>query len=67
MRIFYCYSLPLKNFLKNRGVHPICEGFKINTNSNKHYWEYKKGKILDESLSVWKENKVKAIEYIKSK
>ena len=66
MRIFYCYSIPLKMFLKDNGVLPLSETFKINPNSGKHYWEYCKGENLDKYLGIWKENKIKAIQSLKS-
>lgn len=67
MKIFYCYSVPLKSFLKERGIFPLDEEAKINPNSGKFYWEYKKGSILDKNLSIWKENKMKAIQLLKNK
>lgn len=66
MRIFYCYSIPLKLFLKDNGVYPLNEEHKINPNSKKCYWEYCKGKTLDKYLSIWKDNKIKAIQSLKN-
>lgn len=66
MRIFYCYSIPLKEFLSDRNILPLSEEFKVNPSSNKSYWEFKKGELLDGALAIWKDNKIKAINYIKN-
>ena len=67
MNIFYCYSMPLKEYLKNNGILPMSEVFEINPNSGKKYWKFEKCKKLDEYLLIWKMNKIKAIEHLKSK
>ena len=66
MRKFYCYSIPLKMFLKDNMVLPLSEEPKVNPNSGKHYWEYCKGETLDKYLSIWKDNKIKAIQNLKN-
>ena len=66
MRIFYCYSIPLKEFLSEKNILPLDNNPKINSNSNKKYWEFQKGETLDKALSIWKDNKIKAINYIKN-
>ena len=30
MRIFYCYSIPLKEYLETNGISPINKNYKIN-------------------------------------
>ena len=47
MRIFYCYSIPLKEYLETNGISPIDKDYKINPNSGKKYWEFQKGEKLD--------------------
>lgn len=66
MKIFYCYSMPLKEFLFSKNIIPIDDEPKVNPNSNKNYWEFIKGELLDEALATWKNNKIKAIYYIKN-
>lgn len=67
MRIFYCYSIPLKEYLETNGISPINKNYKINPNSGKKYWEFQKGEELDYYLSIWKDNKIKAIQLLKNK
>ena len=66
MRIFYCYSIPLKEFLIGNNIKPLDDNHKINPKSNKKYWEFKKCELLDSVLEIWKNNKIKAINYIKN-
>jgi hypothetical protein len=66
MKIFYCYSIPVKEFLKDNNIFPLNDEPKINPSSNKNYWEFIKGQELDNALNVWKQNKIKAINYIKN-
>lgn len=66
MRTFYCYSIPLKEFLSDKNILPLSDEPKVNPSSNKKYWEFKKGEPLDVALAIWKDNKIKAINYIKN-
>ena len=67
MRIFYCYSIPLKKYLESKNILPINEDFEINPHSGKKYWKFQKGDKLDHYLSIWKDNKIKAIKLLKNK
>ncbi len=64
MSNFYCYSKPLKNFLKEKNIFSVDEG--LNKNSNKIFWIFDRCEELDVALTEWKSNKLKAIEYIKN-
>ena len=64
MSNYYCYSKPLKDFLKSKNILSIDEG--LNKNTMKIYWIYERCEDLNDYLNEWTNNKLKAIEYIKS-
>lgn len=67
MRVFYCYSIPLKEYLESNNILPINKEYETNPNSGKKYWRFQKGEQLDYYLSIWKNNKIKAIQLLKNK
>ena len=55
MKLYCCYSLPLRNYLTNNGVKYNLAA--LNPNSKKLFWVYVKNKKLDELLNRWSVNK----------
>ena len=51
-RYFYCYSYPLKVFLKSNGLRFITAS--VNTNTQKKYWVFEGTEELNKLLDVWK-------------
>lgn len=55
VKLYTCYSLPLRNYLKNNGMK--YELVALNPNSKKLFWVYIKTKELDKLLNEWSANK----------
>lgn len=51
-RYFYCYSWPLKSFLKSNGLRFITAG--VNMNTQKKYWVFEGTDELNKLLDLWK-------------
>ena len=51
-RYFYCYSYPLKEFLKKNGLEFITDS--VNMNTHKKYWVFEGTDELNKLLDVWK-------------
>ena len=51
-RYFYCYSYPLKTFLRSNGLR--CVAASINMNTKKKYLVFENAEGLSELLDVWK-------------
>lgn len=54
---FYCYSLRLFHFLC--AFREECKTSKVNSNTGKRYWVFKKSKRLDDIISSYNEMKHK--------
>jgi len=55
IKLYCCYSLPLRNYLQNNGVgYKLCA---LNPNSLKRFWIYIKDDKLDVLLNKWSTNK----------
>lgn len=50
-KYFYCYSVKMKNFLKENGLEFINKS--INLKTNKPYFLFEKSKKLDELILMW--------------
>ena len=51
VELYYCYSLPLRNYLRNNGIeYKLCA---LNPNSLKRFWVYIKTKELNILLDKW--------------
>jgi hypothetical protein len=51
VKLYYCYSLNLRNYLRDNGVkYKLCA---LNPNSQKRFWIYIKDKNLDILLDKW--------------
>ena len=55
VELYCCYSLPLRNYLRNNGVKYKLSA--LNPNSKKLFWVYVKTDKLDELLDKWSINK----------
>lgn len=55
VKLYTCYSLPLRNYLKKNEVK--YELAALNPNSKKLFWVYIKTKKLDKLLNEWSVNK----------
>ena len=51
-KYFYCYSWPLKEFLRNNGQHSIVSGKHPST--DKKYWVFEGTEKLNNLLTEWK-------------
>ena len=51
VELYCCYSLPLRNYLRNNGVKYKLAA--LNPNSKKLFWVYIKDKKLDNLLNEW--------------
>lgn len=51
-KYFYCYSYPLKEFLRANQQDPIVAG--IHPNTHKKYWVFNGTKELNDLLTEWK-------------
>lgn len=51
VKLYCCYSLPLRNYLRNNGVKYKLAA--LNPNSNKLFWVYVKDEKLDNLLNEW--------------
>ena len=51
VELYCCYSLPLRNYLRNNGVKYKLAA--LNPNSKKLFWVYVKDKQLDTLLNKW--------------
>jgi len=51
VNLYCCYSLPLRNFLKNNGMRYKLAA--LNPNSKKMFWVYVKTNKLDKLLDEW--------------
>ncbi len=56
IKLYCCYSLPLRNFFYKNGVK--YEVAALNPNSHKLFWIYIKNKKLDGLLENWSKNKL---------
>lgn len=58
-KYFYCYSYPLKEFLRKSGEESVVSG--IHPKTNKKYWVFERNNSnnLDKLLDEWKLKKVK--------
>lgn len=52
-KLFPCYSLPLRKFLKNKGV--LYELVGLHPETKKMFWVYIKNEKLNNYLKEWKE------------
>lgn len=51
VKLYYCYSLPLRNYLRDNGIeYKLCA---LNPNSLKRFWVYIKNNELDILLNKW--------------
>ena len=51
VNLYYCYSLPLRNYLRDNGIeYKLCA---LNPNSLKRFWVYIKNNELDILLDKW--------------
>ena len=55
MRLYYCYSYPQKEFLKERGVLYISTS--VHPTTNKRYWLFEGTEKLNFLLQEWRDNK----------
>lgn len=55
VKLYTCYSLPLRNYLKKNDVK--YELAALNPNSKKLFWVYIKTNKLDKLLNEWSVNK----------
>ena len=53
--LYYCYSLPLRNYLRDNGMRYKLAA--LNPNSKSLFWVYIKTDKLDKLLSEWSMNK----------
>ena len=53
IKIFYCYSKPLKNHLLKNGIKFLCKAKHHKT--EKLFWMFERDYVLDEALSGWKD------------
>lgn len=54
IELYCCYSLPLRNYLRNNGVkYKLCA---LNPNSKNRFWVYVKDKNLITLLDRWSTN-----------
>lgn len=51
VRLYCCYSLQLRNFLKDNGLKYSLAG--LNPNTNKLFWVYIRSDKLDSLLTEW--------------
>lgn len=51
VELYCCYSLPLRNYLRNNGVKYKLAA--LNPNSKKLFWVYVKDEKLDSLLNEW--------------
>lgn len=54
-KYFYCYSVKMKNFLKENGLEFINKS--INLKTNKPYFLFEKSKKLDGLILMWNSTK----------
>lgn len=53
--LYCCYSLPLRNYLRNNGLlYKLCA---LNPNSKQRFWVYIKDEKLNTLLNKWSANK----------
>ena len=55
VKLYCCYSLPLRNYLMKNGMKYNLAA--LNPNSKKLFWVYIKSEKLDELLNRWSTNK----------
>lgn len=55
VELYYCYSLPLRNFLYENGLRYKLAA--LNPNSKKLFWVYIKNEKLNALLNEWSANK----------
>lgn len=55
MKLYCCYSLPLRDYLRKNGVKYNLAA--LNPNSKKLFWVYIKNEKLDKLLNRWSTNK----------
>lgn len=53
---FYCYSWPLKEFLKLNGEFSVVSG--LHPNTQKKYWVFSRNANLDKLLTEWSKRKI---------
>lgn len=55
VELYCCYSLPLRNYLRDNGTrYKLCA---LNPNSKQRFWGYIKDENLDRLLEKWSANK----------
>lgn len=54
-KLFPCYSIPLKEFLKSKGIRYELRG--LHPDSKLMFWIYMRDEKLNECLKEWKETK----------
>lgn len=55
IELYCCYSLPLRNYLRNNGIrYKLCA---LNPNSKQRFWVYIKDEKLHTLLNGWTANK----------
>lgn len=59
IKIFKCFSVPLKQFLMNRGLEYIAVALDPKTKNT--MWMFVKNEELDEALTIWKQTKPRDI------
>ena len=55
VELYYCYSLPLRNYLSENGLRYKLAA--LNPNSQKLFWVYVKDEKLNDLLNKWSANK----------
>ena len=54
VNLYCCYSLPLRNYLRDNGMrYKLCA---LNPNSKQRFWVYVKNEKLDNLLNKWSAN-----------
>ena len=56
VKLYCCYSLPLRNYLYKNGLRYKLAA--LNPNNNNLFWVYVKDKKMDELLDRWSTKKV---------
>lgn len=52
---YYCYSWPLKEFLRSNGEKSIVSG--LHPKTQKKYWVFERNRNLDKLLTEWQSRK----------
>lgn len=62
-KLFYCYSVQMKDFLKSQGLSFICKG--VNPKNNRVFFIFQKSDLLNEKIKLWNEVKVMGKDVVK--